>query len=133
MTGYANSASFPQIMDCMINEAQVGTMVVASAGADSQAEQVISLRERSAKVLFSCGPAVATPRPGWRSSKVPVFPVLRTRYHGPRSAALARLPHLAGWPHGGWFWQCPALTAGRSTPRPACGVSAGDPVESRNN
>jgi acetyltransferase len=49
VTGYANSASFPQIMDCMINEPQVGTMVVASAGADSQAEQVISLRERSPK------------------------------------------------------------------------------------
>jgi acyl-CoA synthetase (NDP forming) len=49
VTGYANSASFPQIMDAMINETQVGTMVVASAGADSQAEQVISLRDRSAK------------------------------------------------------------------------------------
>ena len=49
VTGYANSVSFPQIMDCMINELQVGTMVVASAGADSQAEQVISLRDRSAK------------------------------------------------------------------------------------
>jgi acyl-CoA synthetase (NDP forming) len=49
VTGYANSASFPQIMDHMINEPQVGTMVIASAGADSQAEQVISLRDRSDK------------------------------------------------------------------------------------
>src|SRR3989442_3039589 len=53
ITGYANSASFPQIMDAMINESQVGTLVVASAGADSQAEQVMSLRARSDKgVVF---------------------------------------------------------------------------------
>ena len=49
VTGYANSESFPQIMDYMINEPQMGTLVVASAGLDSQAEQVISLRDRSDK------------------------------------------------------------------------------------
>jgi acetyltransferase len=49
VTGYANSESFPQIMDYMIHEPQVGTLVVASAGADSQAEQVINLREQSDK------------------------------------------------------------------------------------
>src|SRR5207244_9795235 len=48
ITGYANSASFPQIMDAMINESQVGTLVVASAGADSQAELAISVRDRRA-------------------------------------------------------------------------------------
>src|SRR5947207_10261294 len=30
VTGYANSASFPHIMDAMINESRVGTLVVAS-------------------------------------------------------------------------------------------------------
>src|SRR5216683_1224273 len=53
VTGYANSASFPQIMDAMINEAQVGTLVVASAGADAQAQQVIGQRDRTDKgVVF---------------------------------------------------------------------------------
>lgn len=49
VTGYANSESFPQIMEYMINEPQVGTLVVASAGGESQADQVISLRDRSPK------------------------------------------------------------------------------------
>ncbi|MGE3537533.1 MAG: acetate--CoA ligase family protein [Candidatus Tectimicrobiota bacterium] len=49
VTGYANSESFPQIMDYMMNEPQVGTLVVASAGGEAQAEQVISLRDRSPK------------------------------------------------------------------------------------
>src|SRR5437764_598852 len=53
ITGYANSESFPQIMDYMLNEPQMGTLVIASAGSDSQAEQVISLRDRSDKgVVF---------------------------------------------------------------------------------
>jgi acetyltransferase len=53
VTGYANSESFPQILECMINEPTVGTLVVASSGADSQAEQVIHLRNRSNKgVVF---------------------------------------------------------------------------------
>ncbi|MBM3225367.1 MAG: hypothetical protein FJZ47_16405, partial [Candidatus Tectomicrobia bacterium] len=53
VTGYANSESFPQIMDYMIDEPQVGTLVVASAGADSQAAQVVALRDRSEKgVVF---------------------------------------------------------------------------------
>src|SRR5207244_12534231 len=47
VTGYANSESFPHIMDCMLNEPQMGTLVIASAGSDTQAEQVISLRNRS--------------------------------------------------------------------------------------
>src|SRR5256714_994909 len=76
VTGYANSASFPQIMDCMINEAQVGTMVVASAGADSQAEQVIGLRDRSDKgIVFlwtgSLGATAGLAK--LKSANIPVF------------------------------------------------------------
>ena len=33
VTGFANSASFPSIMDYLIDEPQVGTLVIASAGA----------------------------------------------------------------------------------------------------
>ena len=53
VTGFANSESFPEIMDYMINEPEVGTLVVASAGADAQAEQVIAQRDSSEKgVVF---------------------------------------------------------------------------------
>jgi acetyltransferase len=53
VTGFANSESFPQIMEHMINDPQMGTLVVASAGADTQAQQVISQRDRTDKgVVF---------------------------------------------------------------------------------
>ena len=46
VTGFANSESFPEIMEWMVNEPEVGTMVVASSGGDPQAEQVIAQRDR---------------------------------------------------------------------------------------
>ena len=46
VTGFANSESFPQIMDLMIGEPEVGTLVVASSGGDDQAEQVIAQRNQ---------------------------------------------------------------------------------------
>src|SRR5437660_1762031 len=49
VTGFANSASFPSIMEYLLDEPEVGTLVIASAGADTQAEQVISLRQRTDK------------------------------------------------------------------------------------
>jgi acetyltransferase len=53
VTGFANSESFPQIIEHMINDPRMGTLVVASAGADTQAQQVISQRDRTNKgVVF---------------------------------------------------------------------------------
>ena len=53
VTGFARSEAFPEIMDYMINEPAVGTLVVASAGAGNQVEHVINLRDRSDKnVVF---------------------------------------------------------------------------------
>lgn len=49
VTGFANSESFPEIMDFMIGEPEVGNLVVASAGGDPQAEQVIAQRDQSDK------------------------------------------------------------------------------------
>ena len=49
ITGFANSESFPEIMEYLINEPEVGNLVVASAGADAQAEQVIAQRDKSDK------------------------------------------------------------------------------------
>ena len=45
VTGFANSESFPEIVGHMIDEPDVGTLVVASAGSDAQAEQVIAQRD----------------------------------------------------------------------------------------
>src|SRR5258708_27426003 len=53
VTGFANSQSFPQIMEHMVGDPRMGTLVVASAGADAQAQQVISQRDRTNKgVVF---------------------------------------------------------------------------------
>jgi len=53
VTGFARGEHFPQIMDTMINEPEVGTLVIASAGAGNQVDHVISLRDRTDKgVVF---------------------------------------------------------------------------------
>ena len=53
VTGFANSESFPQIIEHMIDDPRMGTLVVASAGADAQARQVIKERDRTDKgVVF---------------------------------------------------------------------------------
>ena len=49
VTGKANSDAFPAIMEAMIDEPGVGTLAIASAGRDQQADQVIALREKSDK------------------------------------------------------------------------------------
>lgn len=49
VTGFANSESFPQIMEHMISDPRMGTLVVASSGGDTQAQQVISQRDRTDK------------------------------------------------------------------------------------
>ena len=46
VTGFANSESFPEIMQFMANDPAMGTLVVASSGGDAQAEQVIAHRDR---------------------------------------------------------------------------------------
>ena len=49
VTGFARRDEFVQIMDYMIEEPEVGTLVVASAGAGNQPEHVIALRDRTDK------------------------------------------------------------------------------------
>jgi len=76
VTGFANSESFPAIMTHMIDDPRMGTLVVASAGADAQADQVISLRDRIGKgVVFlwtGSRDAVSGLR-RLREARVPVF------------------------------------------------------------
>jgi len=76
VTGFSRSEHFPQIMDTMINEPEVGTLVVASAGAGSQVEHVISQRDRTDKgVVFfwtaSRGDNTALAK--LKSANIPIF------------------------------------------------------------
>ncbi|MEE8177874.1 MAG: acetate--CoA ligase family protein [Acidobacteriota bacterium] len=83
VTGFANSESFPEIMGHMADEDDVGTLVVASSGADAQAEQVIAERDRllasrsggpKALVFLWTGSRGATPGLNMlKSARVPVF------------------------------------------------------------
>lgn len=76
VTGYANSEAFPQIMETMIAEPEVGTLVVASAGADSQAQQVVRLRDSAGKsvVFLWTGSQAATAGLGkLKEARVPIF------------------------------------------------------------
>ena len=96
----------------MINEPQVGTMVVASAGADSQAEQVISLRDRSAKgIVFlwtgSLGGTAGLAK--LKSANIPLFYAPDTLARGLRN----RLDYHTWRDHRlvDGFGSAPAITA----------------------
>jgi acetate---CoA ligase (ADP-forming) len=76
VTGYARREEFAQIMDYMIEEPEVGTLVVASAGAGNQVEQVIALRDRTDKnvAYFWTGSRFDDKTlPALKAANVPVF------------------------------------------------------------
>jgi acetyltransferase len=76
VTGFANSDSFPQIMNAIVNESEVGTLVVASAGADQQAEQVIKLRDESDKgivYLWTGSRGATAGLDKLKAARIPVF------------------------------------------------------------
>jgi acetate---CoA ligase (ADP-forming) len=76
VTGFANSESFPQIMEHMIADPRMGTLVVASAGADSQAQQVISQRERTDKGVVFLWTGSRDAKPGLaqlKTARIPIF------------------------------------------------------------
>ncbi len=49
VTGKANGDAFPEIMNAMINEPDVGTLAIASAGKEQQTDQIIALRKTTEK------------------------------------------------------------------------------------
>jgi len=76
VTGFANSESFPQIMQHMVDDPRMGTLVVASSGADAQAQQVISQRDRTDKgvVFLWTGSRDAKAGLGMlRNARIPIF------------------------------------------------------------
>ena len=75
ITGFARSDSLPQIMDYMINEPGVGTLVIASNGAGNQIEHVISVRDRSDRnvVYFWAAGRSDNALAKLKSANIPVF------------------------------------------------------------
>jgi len=76
VTGFANSESFPQIMEHMIDDPRMGTLVVASAGADAQAQQVISQRDRTDKGVVFLWTGSRDSKPGLaqlKNARIPIF------------------------------------------------------------
>jgi len=76
VTGFANSESFPRIMEHMVDDPRMGTLVVASAGADTQAQQVISQRDRTDKGVVFLWTGSRDAKSGLaalRAARIPVF------------------------------------------------------------
>jgi acetyltransferase len=76
VTGFANSESFPQIMRHMIDDPRMGTLVVASAGADAQATQVIGQRDRTDKGVVFLWTGSRDAKPGLaqlKQARIPIF------------------------------------------------------------
>ena len=111
VTGFANSDSFPEIMRHMSEQPEIGTLVVASAGSDAQAEQVIAQRDASERGLAFLWTGTRSATAGLarlKEARVPVFYVpdklafgLRTllNYHQWRDSRQAE-----------GFGHCPAIT-----------------------
>src|ERR1700744_1549646 len=76
VTGFANSESFPGIMEHMAGDPRMGKLVVARAGGDAQAQQVISQRDRTDKgvVFLWTGSRDAKAGLGLlKNARIPVF------------------------------------------------------------
>jgi acyl-CoA synthetase (NDP forming) len=76
VTTYANSESFPQIMRHMVEGPEVGMLAIASAGGDSQAQQVIEMRDATDKPLAFLWTGSLTATDGLnklKAAKIPVF------------------------------------------------------------
>lgn len=76
VTGFARGDSFPQIMDYLINEPEVGTLVIASAGADNQVDHVINLRDRTDKNIaffWTASRGDKTALAKLKSANIPIF------------------------------------------------------------
>jgi hypothetical protein len=109
VTGFANSESYPQIMGHMINDPRMGTLVVASAGADTGAQQVISQRDRTDKgvVFLRTGKPGSQGRSGSAETR-PDTDLLHAGQIGPRPAEPPSLSCMARALPGRWLCHGPA-------------------------
>jgi acyl-CoA synthetase (NDP forming) len=76
VTVYANSEVFPQILRLMVDGPEVGILAIASSGGDSQARQVIELRDSTEKAVTFLWTGSLTATDGLnklKEAKIPVF------------------------------------------------------------
>jgi len=77
VTGFANSDSFPDIMQFMANDPVMGTLVVASSGGDAQATQVIAQRDLAPEMplafLWTGSRAETAGLDMLKKARIPVF------------------------------------------------------------
>ncbi|MES3003550.1 MAG: acetate--CoA ligase family protein [Pseudomonadota bacterium] len=76
VTGKANSDDFPAIIRHLIDEPEVGTLVVASAGGDPHADQLLELRDHTEKnvvYLWTGSRNQTTGLPKLKAAGLPVF------------------------------------------------------------
>jgi acyl-CoA synthetase (NDP forming) len=76
VTGFARRDEFRDIMDYLIEEPEVGTLVIASAGAGNQVDHVIELRDRTDKnvaFFWTSGRGDKVTLPKLKESGVPIF------------------------------------------------------------
>ena len=88
ITGFARGEEFPKIMDFLINEPEVGTLVIASAGQGKQIDHVVDLRKRTEKnvAFFWTGSrGDDTTLPKLKSSTIPIFYSPQRLAHGLKS------------------------------------------------
>jgi acetyltransferase len=138
VTGFASGGSFPQITEHMINDPRMGTLVVASAGADAQPQRVISQRDRTDKGVVFLWTGSRDTKPGLaqlKSARIPIFytpdklargPQSRLAYHTWRERRLADapLPNRSTGPNCG-SQETPMIT---STPSPTISCTDTPPL-----
>ena len=76
VTGFSRSEQFPLIMAHMIDEPDVGTLVIASAGAGDQVDQVIRLRdshEKNVAFFWTASRADKGPLAKLKAANIPIF------------------------------------------------------------
>ena len=76
VTGFARRDEFQQIMDFLIDEPEVGTLVIASAGAGNQVDHVVALRDRTDKnvaFFWTSGRGDKNTLPKLKDSNIPIF------------------------------------------------------------
>ena len=111
VTGFANSDSFPEIMLHMSEQPDIGTLVVASAGSDAQAEQVIAQRDASERGLAFLWTGTRSATAGLtklKEAQVPVFYVPDKLAFGLRS--LLEYHQWRDRRQAEGFGECPAIT-----------------------
>jgi acetate---CoA ligase (ADP-forming) len=76
LTGFLMRDDFPRIVESMIEQPSVGTLVIASAGSEARAHEAIGLRERSTKNLvymWTGARGESSALPLLKAAAVPIF------------------------------------------------------------